>query len=143
MDCFVYVFVLFLKFYFYFWSLYLGPCCCVWAFSSCGECGLLSSTVPGLLIAVAFFRCAARALAVQASAVQPTGSVVVAHGLNWSAACGIFPDHGLNRCPLHWQGMLNPWTTREILRSWTSNNIFHLFLGSSDGSNSVQLLTSG
>ena len=31
------------------------------------------------------------------------GSVVVAHGLSCSAACGIFPDQGLNPCPLHWQ----------------------------------------
>ena len=130
MDCFVYVFVLFLKFYFYVWSLYLGLCWCVWAFSSCGECGLLSSAVPGLPTAVAFSRCAARALAVQASAVQPAGSVVVAHWLNCSAACGIFSDHGLNLCSPHWQEILNPWTTREILRSWTLNNIFFFFLGS-------------
>ena len=102
----------------------------MWAFSSCGECGLLSSAVPGLPTAVAFSRCAARALAVQASAVQPAGSVVVAHWLNCSAACGIFSDHGLNLCSPHWQEILNPWTTREILRSWTLNNIFVLFLGS-------------
>ena len=31
-------------------------------------------------------------------------SVVVAHGLSCSAACGIFPDRGSNPCPLHWQG---------------------------------------
>ena len=31
------------------------------------------------------------------------GSVAVAHGLSCSAACGIFPDQGLNPCPLHWQ----------------------------------------
>ena len=31
------------------------------------------------------------------------GSVVVAHGPNCSAACGIFPDQGSNPCPLHWQ----------------------------------------
>ena len=31
------------------------------------------------------------------------GSVVVVHGLSCSAACGIFPDWGLNPCPLHWQ----------------------------------------
>ena len=30
-------------------------------------------------------------------------SVVVAHGLSCSTACGIFPDQGLNPCPLHWQ----------------------------------------
>ena len=30
-------------------------------------------------------------------------SVVVAHGLSCSAACGIFPDQASNPCPLHWQ----------------------------------------
>ena len=30
-------------------------------------------------------------------------SVVVAHGLSCSKACGIFPDQGLNPCLLHWQ----------------------------------------
>ena len=30
------------------------------------------------------------------------GSVVVAHGLSWSAACGLFPDQGSNPCPLPW-----------------------------------------
>ena len=29
--------------------------------------------------------------------------VVVVHGLSCSEACGIFPDQGLNPCPLHWQ----------------------------------------
>ena len=40
--------------------------------------------------------CGAWALGTQAS-------VVVAHGLSCSAACGIFPDQGSNLCPLHWQ----------------------------------------
>ena len=31
----------------------LGLCCCAWAFSSCGEQGLLFVAVRGLLIAVA------------------------------------------------------------------------------------------
>ena len=31
----------------------LGLCCCTWAFSSCGEWGLLFVAVCGLLIAVA------------------------------------------------------------------------------------------
>ena len=30
-------------------------------------------------------------------------SVVVAHELSCSAACGIFLDQGSNPCPLHWQ----------------------------------------
>ena len=38
-----------------------------------------------------------------ARGLQSTGSVVVAHELSCSAACGIFRDQGLNPCPLHWQ----------------------------------------
>ena len=36
------------------------------------------------------------------------GSVVLAHGPSCSAACGIFPDQGLNSCPLHWQADSQP-----------------------------------
>ena len=36
------------------------------------------------------------------------GSVVVAHGLSCSAACGIFPDQDSNPCPLHWQADSQP-----------------------------------
>ena len=36
------------------------------------------------------------------------GSVAVAHGPSCSAACGIFPDQGLNPCPLHWQADSQP-----------------------------------
>ena len=49
----------------------------------------------GLLTAEAS-RSAAGALGLQA----PT---VVAHVLRCSAACGMFPQQGLNPCPLHWQ----------------------------------------
>ena len=40
---------------------------------------------------------------VVAHGLQSAGSVVVVHGLSCSEACGIFPDQGLNLCPLHWQ----------------------------------------
>ena len=46
----------------------LGLRCCAWAFSSCGERGLLFIVVCGLLIVVAS-RCGARALGAQASVV--------------------------------------------------------------------------
>ena len=42
--------------FFFFFNLFLavlGLCCCAWAFSSCGERGLLFFAVRGLLIAVA------------------------------------------------------------------------------------------
>ena len=35
--------------------------------------------------------------------LQSAVSVVVAHGLSCSVACGIFLDQGSNLCPLHWQ----------------------------------------
>ena len=35
--------------------------------------------------------------------LQSPVPVVAAHGLSCSVACGIFPDQGLNLCPLHWQ----------------------------------------
>ena len=40
---------------------------------------------------------------VVARGLWSAGSVVVAHGLSCSMACGIFPDRGSNPCPLHWQ----------------------------------------
>ena len=40
------------------------------------------------------------------STVRP--SVVVAHGLSCSVACGIFPDQGSNPYPLHWQADSQP-----------------------------------
>ena len=36
------------------------------------------------------------------------GSVIVARGPSCSAPCGIFPDQGLNPCPLHWQADSQP-----------------------------------
>ena len=38
-------------------------------------------------------------------------SVVVAHGLSFPKASGIFLDQGSNPRPLHWQWILNHWTT--------------------------------
>ena len=56
----------------------LGLRCCMLAFSSCGERGLLFVVVRGLLIAVASLVCRAWDLGARAS-------VVVAHGLS---SCG-------------------------------------------------------
>ena len=39
----------------------------------------------------------------RAWALGAWASVVVAHGLSCSAACGIFPELGSNSCPLLWQ----------------------------------------
>ena len=57
-------------------------------------------------------RCAglslSRPLLLRSTGSRCAGSVVVAHGLSCSAACGIFPDQGSNPCPLHWQADSQP-----------------------------------
>ena len=65
----------FLKTFIYFalFLAVLGLRCCEWAFSSCGERGLLFVAVRGLLIVVASLCCGARALGVQASVVAARG----------------------------------------------------------------------
>ena len=45
---------------------------------------------------------------------QSTGSVVAAHRLRCSLACGIFPDQGFNLYLLHWRQILYHWATREV-----------------------------
>ena len=50
-----------------------------------------------------FSSCGTRASVAVARRLQRAGSVVVAHGLSCSVACGIFPDQGSNPCSLHWQ----------------------------------------
>ena len=74
----------------------LGLCCYAQALSSLSEWGLLSGCGVWASQWNGFLCCRARALGVHAS-------VVVARGLSCSAACGIFPDQGLNPCHLHWQ----------------------------------------
>ena len=37
------------------------------------------------------------------SSLRLTGFLVTAHGLSYSAACGVFPDQGLSPSPLHWE----------------------------------------
>ena len=47
-------------------------------------------------------------LLLRSTSSRRAGSVVVAHGPSCSAACGIFPDQGLNPCPLPWQADSQP-----------------------------------
>ena len=49
-----------------------------------------------------------RPLLLQSTGSRRADSVIVAHGLSRSAACGIFPDQGSNPCPLHWQADSQP-----------------------------------
>ena len=65
--------------------------------------GLSLVAVSSLLIAVASLAAEHELQARRLQQLWHAGSVVVAHGLSCSAACGIFLDQGLNLCPLHWQ----------------------------------------
>ena len=92
-DSFLFFFNLFLFFLIYFWLC--------WVFIS----------VLGLSLVVASgghssSRCAG--LPLRSTSSRCAGSVVVAHGPSWSAACGIPPDQGWNPCPLHWQADSQP-----------------------------------
>ena len=78
----------------------LGLRFCARAFSSCGEWGPLFIAVRGPLTIAASL--------VGSTGSRRAGSVIVAHGLSWSAACGIFPDQGSNPCALHWQADSQP-----------------------------------
>ena len=74
-------------------------------------------SVQGLSLVVASgghssSRCAglspSRPLLLRSTGFRRAGSVVVAHGLSCSVACGIFPDQDSNPCPLHWQADSQP-----------------------------------
>ena len=67
-------------FIFFLFLAVVGLRCCTWAFSSCGEWGLLFIAVHGVLIAVASLVCGTRALGAWTS-------VVVAHTLS---SCGLW-----------------------------------------------------
>ena len=100
------------KYYFIYFWLYSGLCCFSQSFSSCSEWRLLFIAVHGLLTAVEKhcglcprgFSCyRAHTLGARISVAEDMGSVVLAHRLSCSGPCGIFPDQGLNPCPLHWE----------------------------------------
>ena len=81
----------------------LGLRFCVRAFSSCGKRGPLFITVRGPLTIVASLVAEHR---LQTRRLSNCGSR--AQSLPSLAACGIFPDQGLNPCPLHWQADSQP-----------------------------------
>ena len=66
-----------------------------WVFVAVRPCSLVptSNNLWGLLWLWRFSCCRVWAL----------GRVIVAHGLNCPAACGILPEQGLNQCSLNWQ----------------------------------------
>ena len=97
-------FCIFFFYYFIYLFIYLWLC---WVFVSVqglspvvASGGHSSSQCAGLSLS--------RPLLLQSTGSRRAGSVIVAHGSSCSAACGIFPDQGLNPCPLHWQADSQP-----------------------------------
>ena len=95
--------ILFFSFYFYLFLAVLGLHCCLGAFSSCGEQGLLSSCSSWAFHCGGFSCCGTQAQGGRFQYLQYSGSVLVAHGLSCPRVCGVFPDQGLNLCCQHWQ----------------------------------------
>ena len=63
--------------------------------------------------------------------LQRMGSVLVAHGLSCSAACGIFSDQVSNPCPLHWQADSLPLSHQgspEFLNLKNSYDIMYMYI---------------
>ena len=96
-----FIYLFFKKFYLF---IYLWLC---WVFVSgrglslvAASGGHSSSRCAGLSLS--------RPLLLRSTGSRRAGSVVVAHGPSCSAACGIFPDQGLNPCPLYWQADSQP-----------------------------------
>ena len=57
---------------------------------------------------------------VVAPCLQSTGSRVVAQGLSWSTACGVFLDQESKPCMLHWQA-------DSLLLSFQGSHLWELF----------------
>ena len=89
------------KLFIYLFVAALGLHCCPQAFLSCGERGDSVAVVQWASHRGGFSFCGAWALGAGAS-------VVVANRLSCPTACGIFPDQGLNRCPLHCKANSQP-----------------------------------
>ena len=88
-----FVFWVFVGFFFSF-LVVLHLRCCTWAFSSCGERGLLSSLGAQTTRCSDFSHCRTQDLGTQTSAAA-------AHQPHCSSACGILLHQGSNPCPLH------------------------------------------
>ena len=110
-----YTFFFFLIYLFiYFWLCWVFVS--VWRLSLAAASGGHSSSRCG---SHSSSRCAglspSRPLLLQSTGSRRAGSVIVAHGPSYSAACGILPDQGSNPCPLHCRQILNHCATREAL----------------------------
>ena len=96
---------LFYKFV-YLFTFYLWLCGASWLHglsSGCGEPGLLSGCRVWASPAAEDGLFGVQTLIVAAPRLQSAGSIIVAHGLSCSTACGIFRTQGSNLCLLHWE----------------------------------------
>ena len=108
---------------FFFFLAALGLLLLCVSFSSCWELGLLLAVEWRLLNCSGFSCYGAQTLATWIS-------VMVTHGLSCSAACGIFPDQGLNPGPCISRQILTHCTTREVqaCHFWV-HRMKHILLG--------------
>ena len=110
--------------------LFIGSSLMRGLFSSCSKWGLFSSCGAWASYCGGFFCYGAWApghagfssWGSRAPQLQFPGSrahsIVEAHGLDCSMACGLFPNQGSNLCLLHWQAdslPLSPRETRSLL----------------------------
>ena len=86
--------ILFFSIYFIYFIDYMEPSFLCLGFG-CGKWVLLSSCGVQTCHFRSGFSCCGAWL------LEHMSSVVVAHRLSCSVACGIFPDHGLKQCSLH------------------------------------------
>ena len=125
------LFVAFKKMYLF--LAVLGVCCCIQAFSSCGEQRLVCVAMHRLLIEVASLVVEHRLQAHELQQLRHQGSVVVScglqslgsvvvHGFSFPTACGIFLDWGSNPCPLN----PCPLRCRQILIQCTTGKVLLL-----------------
>ena len=95
--------------FFFLFLAVLGLRCCTWAFSSCGQRGLLFIVVCGLLIVVAFLVAEHRLQTCKLQQLQHTGSVVAARrpqstqasvvAVRRLSSCGLWAlEHRLSSC---------------------------------------------
>ena len=114
----------FFNFYLFILFIYFWLC---WVFVSMRGLSLVAASGGHSSL-----RCAglslSRPLLLRSTGSRCAGSVIVAHGPSCSAACGIFPDQGLNPCPLHWQADSQPLRHQgsplHIFLSLKKNNIY-------------------
>ena len=104
--------------YFYLFLAALGLCCCTWAFSSCGERGLLFCAVCRLLIAVASLVAEHRLQACRLQQLWHVGSRVQAQQLwHWGLVAprhvGSSRTRARTRVPCIGRRILNHCATRE------------------------------